>query len=58
MNLIQVVGTHYHVIDTYTGYIVATYVSLKTARARADKLDAEYGLMRYLVRSQTRKDSL
>ena len=50
--------TKYQVVDTQTGAIVATYTSRSSgtiararhsARRRADRLDLEYGAVRYSV---------
>jgi len=40
----------YHVFDSRTGHSVATAKSLKSAHRKADRLDAEYGAVRYTVR--------
>ena len=40
----------YSVIDIKTGNIVATYDNRKSAYRKADKLDLEYGAVRYVVR--------
>lgn len=39
----------YAIIDTRTGGVVGMYLSSKRARNRADKLDFEYGAIRYRV---------
>lgn len=41
----------YQVIDRQTGDVVATYHSRKAATRKADKLDLEYGAIRYRVQS-------
>jgi hypothetical protein len=43
----------YRVIDSRTGKIVGVYNSLAAAYRRADKLDAEYGAVRYIVTRPT-----
>lgn len=40
----------YSVIDIRTGEIVGSYKSRKVASRKADKLDMEYGAVRYVVR--------
>lgn len=40
----------YQVIDSKTGFIVATYPTRKQASRRADKLDMAYGAIRYSIR--------
>lgn len=40
----------YHVVDTRTGDVVSRPMSARAARARADKLDAIYGAVRYSAR--------
>jgi hypothetical protein len=40
----------YSVIDIRTGEIVGSYKSRKLADRKADKLDMEYGAVRYVVR--------
>jgi hypothetical protein len=44
----------YHVIDNQTGAIKGTYQTNRRAHARADKLDLEYGSIRYRVTSAER----
>lgn len=39
----------YRVIDCHTGNTVATYKTIKRARAACDRLDMEYGAVRYRV---------
>ena len=41
----------YQVIDFKTGQVMGIYVSRRRARAKADKLDLEYGAYRYFVRA-------
>lgn len=44
----------FQIIDKQTGLVVGKpYSSRSRARARADKLDNEYGAYRYYVRSAT-----
>ena len=40
----------YQVIDTKTGDVMGIYSSRKRASRKADKLDLEYGAIRYAVR--------
>ena len=40
----------YQVIDNQTQVVMGIYSSLKAAHRRADKLDMEYGAVRYVVR--------
>lgn len=40
----------YHLIDTHTHQVIGTYQSARRARARRDRLDAQYGAVRYVVR--------
>ena len=40
----------YHIIDTKTGLTVATASTRRAARRKADRLDLEYGAIRYAVR--------
>lgn len=42
----------YEVIDRQTGAVVGVYATRIKARRRADKLDLEYGAIRYAVRVQ------
>lgn len=42
--------TRFAVIDRNTGGTVGTYGDRKRARTRANKLDLQYGAIRYLVR--------
>lgn len=42
--------TRYYVIDSKTGDKLGDYGLRAAAQARADKLDAEYGAVRYIVR--------
>jgi len=44
-------GTKYQVIDNQTGYVVGTYSSRKLASRKADKLDLQYGAIRYGVKA-------
>lgn len=39
----------YQVIDTQTKYIMGTYSTKRRATRKADKLDLEYGAIRYTV---------
>ena len=43
----------YQVIDNKTSEVVGTYKTRKLARRRADKLDLEYGAIRYSVREKS-----
>lgn len=40
----------YQVIDKQTGKVIGSYQDRKRARRKADKLDLEYGAIRYYVR--------
>lgn len=40
----------YQVIDLQTGKVVGTYKSRRMATRKADKLDLEYGAIRYAVK--------
>ena len=40
----------YQIIDRQTGRVVGTYANKARAYARADKLDLEFGAVRYSVR--------
>ena len=40
----------YQIIDRHTGRLVGTYTNKTRAYNRADKLDLEYGAVRYSVR--------
>jgi hypothetical protein len=40
----------YQVIDSQTNEVVGTYGTLRRARREADRLDLEYGAIRYRVR--------
>ena len=40
----------YIVIDTKTGATVARLATAKAARAKRDRLDSQYGAVRYAVR--------
>jgi len=42
--------TKYLVIDRHTGVVVGTYATIERARAKRDKLDLEYGAIRYGIR--------
>lgn len=42
--------TRFAVIDRQTGGTVGSYGDRKRARSRANKLDLQYGAIRYLVR--------
>lgn len=39
----------YQIVDSQTGAVKGTYQTLSRARRRADKLDLEYGAIRYRV---------
>lgn len=41
----------FQVIDSKTGDVVGTYGSRKAASRKADKLDLEYGAIRYAVKA-------
>lgn len=43
----------YHIIDTKTGNVIGKDDSGRHARARAHRLDAAYGAVRYVVRYVT-----
>lgn len=43
-------ATRYELIDSRTGAVIGTYRSRTRAYARADRMDAEYGAVRYVVR--------
>lgn len=40
----------YSVVDIMTGEVVGSYKNRKRASRKADKLDMEYGAVRYVVR--------
>jgi hypothetical protein len=40
----------YHVIDSRTGSVMGVYLRLTTASRKANKLDNEYGAVRYVTR--------
>lgn len=40
----------YEVVDNQTSRVVASYTSRRRAQARADKMDLQYGAVRYVVR--------
>ena len=42
-------STQYQVIDTRTQVIVGTFTTRKAASRKADRLDLEFGAIRYLV---------
>jgi len=44
-------NTQYQVIDTRTQAVVGTFTTRKAASRKADRLDAQYGAVRYSVRS-------
>lgn len=39
----------YQVVDNRTGQVISTHTSHKLARRKADRLDLEYGAIRYSV---------
>lgn len=41
----------YQVIDRQTGVVMGIYSSRKAATRKADKLDLEYGAIRYTVKA-------
>lgn len=41
----------YQVIDIRTKQVVKTYADRKTARRAADRLDLQYGAVRYIVKA-------
>lgn len=43
--------TKYQVIDNVTKAVQGTYATRKRARSRADKLDLQYGAIRYSVQT-------
>lgn len=40
----------YRLIDTRTGQVIRSYTDRKAARRRRDRLDAQYGAVRYVVK--------
>ena len=44
--------TTYQLIDTHTGKVIATYTYAQRSRARnrCDRLDAQYGAVRYILK--------
>ena len=49
-------NTTYQLIDTQTQKVIATYsyAQRNRARARRDKLDLQYGAVRYIVTTKSR----
>jgi hypothetical protein len=43
-------GEQYEVVDTRTGEVVSAHADLRRAKRAADRRDAEYGAVRYVVR--------
>lgn len=45
-------NTTYQLIDTHTGAVIATYAYAQRNRARnrRDRLDSQYGAIRYILR--------
>lgn len=47
----KTVAIGYQIIDNQTQLVRGTYKSASTARRKADKLDNEYGAVRYVVKT-------
>jgi hypothetical protein len=43
---------NFHIVDTKTGQVIAICSTRRQARAKADKLNLEYGAHRYVVQAQ------
>ncbi len=41
----------YDIVDSKTGTVIASLLTRKRASAKADRLDAQYGAVRYIVKA-------
>ena len=47
---IEMENIKYQLIDTYNKQVLGTYKNRKLARNKADKLDNQYGAIRYIIK--------